>query len=958
MHYFTQKTHTPITAQIIYRTILLKNKHSFSNLFGAPPPTTRAILGSPRDSSPVISYNNSTATSVALADRSANQTVATDALQAGGAGRASNGSIWSTNQRLSSNSDLIVLMDSDLNVDRSRAASRDSGGVGGGRLSSDASGYIHAYGWSLRASSIKGLNSDSSPTSANQSSVGKFSPILGGTSSYNADPLAQGANESINFNTKLASLQVPIPQYCRPLTGDSLGMKIWCATAIDLSGGDLSKFSNDMNQQDSTPVMDTSGDLDTSGSVVNISATTTPIKGSHRQQALRELEHEVDQALNKSTDEVGQDAGTQLPILRATTDMVRNVLPFADDSEELSTCVWICSTQHSRSKITIIDIKTKPNELLDSFYVPTFLYCIKSIPGCKPSDLLGLASNVSRLDDEASGESNSTKSTTNSITLNMINELITTQRDEFYKLVQIDPKIEQHLRRVRMRVGKILQDQPTTTSPSSQTGKLGEALPASTSQKSPDEQLKSGAICASPSVRDEDAEISRILDNNVTSGIATLQKLNDFVAHIQPGNTNDEDGGPGEEPPATDDTTGEGELNESKLDGTSKLDSAYYQPISTHLSTVWMGGKDCVLYIHSAIGQWKDCVACVELPDSILQICHFRGRAFVALADGSLCVFFRNIDTKQWDFSQYLLINIGLLNDVTGDSLDLHGGETSRDSSADIHLHLTNMSLNDESRDLKLEDTTQSQTPVDLPDSASGKLTSPTRKATTSKRAGKVSGVHCLEIANKNLWLGYRNRIFIFDPINMKLKHTFNVVPQVDNQIRQVVAMKDGVFLCLRSDLTLRLYSSLRPYQHIQNIDIEPVVTRMISPKTFVISHITSMRVVNHTLWIGIAHGIILTIPCKLVPQISEAPIRNSETGEFEESPSHLSIARFVPKCDVNNAQISFHGHRDAVKFFLHAHGLMLSGGQGYLDFRLDMDDQSKAISDKSHLILWQLPSC
>lgn len=55
--------------------------------------------------------------------------------------------------------------------------------------------------------------------------------------------------------------------------------------------------------------------------------------------------------------------------------------------------------------------------------------------------------------------------------------------------------------------------------------------------------------------------------------------------------------------------------------------------------------------------------------------------------------------------------------------------------------------------------------------------------------------------------------------------------------------------------------------------------------------------------------------------------------------------------------QISFHGHKDAVKFFVHSHNLMLSGGQGYLDFRLDMDDQSKSMGDRSHLILWQLPN-
>lgn len=880
---------------------------------------------------------------MAFADRSVNQSVATDALQTSALSRASSGAIWSTNQRLSSNSDLIVLMDSDLNIDRNRAASRDSG-VGGGRLSSDASSYIHAYGWSLRASSIKGLVSDPSP---GHQTIGKYSPILGGTSSYSSDPLSPNVSESISFNTKLASLQVPIPQYCRPLTGDSLGMKIWCATTIDLSGGDLSKCSRQNRPSDITEG-NISTDADTSGSVVNISASGTPNKTqSRQQQALEELENEVNQALNNSMD-IQNSSRVQLPLPRTTTGVVRNAIPFADDIEELSTCVWICSTQHSRSKITIIDIKTKPNELLDSFYVRTFLYCIKSIPGCKPSDLLGISSaSVTQPNFESSISSNESSATKCNIpiTLNMINELIANQKDDFYKLVQIDPKVENQLRLARVKMSKISQEQD------SKSAGIDHANSSTQVQSTPAEHENSPE-------KDADAEISRILDNNVTAGIAKLEKLNEFVAHTQPQVATAATEIAEDKIQAINSPSEANEPDMSKQND-DKTDTDFYQPISTHLSTVWMGGIDCVLYIHSAIGQWRECVACVQLPDSILKICHFRGRVFVALADGSLCVFFRNIDTKQWDFSQYLLINIGLMNDVTGDSLDLHGGESSSRSTVDVHSQLTNLTLDERGHkhtdQSQLADTSNSALRPEFTD-----LNRSTSSTTTTKRTirpGKVSGVHCLEISNKNLWLGYKNRIFIFDPINMRLKHTFNVVPQVDNQIRQLVSMKDGVFICLRSDLTLRLYSSLPPYQHIQNIDIEPVVTRMISPKTFVISHITSMCVVENTLWIGIAHGIILTIPCKLVPQISEAPIRNSRTGEFEESPSHLSIARFVPVCDVNHAQISFHGHRDAVKFFLHAHGLMLSGGQGYLDFRLDMDDQSKAISDKSHLILWQLPN-
>jgi len=91
-------------------------------------------------------------------------------------------------------------------------------------------------------------------------------------------------------------------------------------------------------------------------------------------------------------------------------------------------------------------------------------------------------------------------------------------------------------------------------------------------------------------------------------------------------------------------------------------------------------------------------------------------------------------------------------------------------------------------------------------------------------------------------------------------------------------------------------------------------------------------------------------------------------------------------------AQLSFHGHRDAVKFFVAVPGggndasaetslekeldvgrdclsdsiLVLSGGEGYIDFRVGESDENvmslKSISDpnepseQAHLIIWQNP--
>lgn len=52
---------------------------------------------------------------------------------------------------------------------------------------------------------------------------------------------------------------------------------------------------------------------------------------------------------------------------------------------QLSSLVWICTTTHNASTVTVIDANN-PAEVLESFDVPTHLLCIASIPGASLSD--------------------------------------------------------------------------------------------------------------------------------------------------------------------------------------------------------------------------------------------------------------------------------------------------------------------------------------------------------------------------------------------------------------------------------------------------------------------------------------------------------------------------------------------------------------------------------------------
>jgi len=106
------------------------------------------------------------------------------------------------------------------------------------------------------------------------------------------------------------------------------------------------------------------------------------------------------------------------------------------------------------------------------------------------------------------------------------------------------------------------------------------------------------------------------------------------------------------------------------------------------------------------------------------------------------------------------------------------------------------------------------------------------------------------------------------------------------------------------------------------------------------------------------------------------------------------TINNHVPYCNLTEAQFSFHGHRNAIKFFLNvpieaiqkmnsiktpnkpkeeSYGkvetmLVLSGGHGYIDFRIGDNarngpsenekltvDKSINKHERSHLIVWQI---
>lgn len=332
----------------------------------------------------------------------------------------------------------------------------------------------------------------------------------------------------------------------------------------------------------------------------------------------------------------------------------------------------------------------------------------------------------------------------------------------------------------------------------------------------------------------------------------------------------------------------------SSLNNNEKLQSSLYP-------TMWLGSLEGWLLVHSSITNISKTIEKVKLKDAILTIIQSNGKVLVGLADGSIAIFHRNSEGL-WDMKNYFIIN----------------------------------------------------------------LDKPTHS------------IRCLINVNENVWCGCRNKIFVINPDEFKLLSTIEVHPRKENQVRHMAWVKDGVWVSLRLDSTLRLYHA-KTQQHLQFLDIEPFITRMLGTSNLNLSliRISSLIVGANRLWIGTGNGVILSLPFNESAKeaVNSTNLSNIPgTGvRVSADPDNTDTKNsHIPYCNLSESQFSFHGHRNAIKFFLNVPieaiqklksnnmlkskeesyekvetMLVLSGGHGYIDFRIG--DNGKSAADKSN---------
>jgi len=230
--------------------------------------------------------------------------------------------------------------------------------------------------------------------------------------------------------------------------------------------------------------------------------------------------------------------------------------------------------------------------------------------------------------------------------------------------------------------------------------------------------------------------------------------------------------------------------------------------------------------------------------------------------------------------------------------------------------------------------------------------------------------IRCMVQVHSKVWLGYRNRIHVVDPQLMCVEVSLDAHPRKESQVRQMAWVGDGVWVSIRLDSTLRLYHA-HTHEHLQDVDIEPYVSKMLGTGKlgFSFVRITALLVSCTRLWLGTGNGVIISVPLatsEMTKSSSGNPITDciekTKPGGamrvYSDKKDRVTPGSFIPYCGMAQAQLSFHGHRDAVKFFVSVPGhggmslsggegssdmpgtkvesmLVMSGGEGYIDFRI-----------------------
>lgn len=240
------------------------------------------------------------------------------------------------------------------------------------------------------------------------------------------------------------------------------------------------------------------------------------------------------------------------------------------------------------------------------------------------------------------------------------------------------------------------------------------------------------------------------------------------------------------------------------------------------------------------------------------------------------------------------------------------------------------------------------------------------------------------------LWCGSQNRVLIINTTTLAQEHSFQVGTDSSRCVTCMVAYGQGVWLALQGSAQVRLYHA-QTWDGLTEVDVAPAVHKMLAGADAIIRQhkaaclrITALLACKDLLWIGTSAGVVLTL---VIPKVSSGTVPGTVKTPLVPMGSahgHTGHVRFLtaielpegfdmnfPPPSTDNAGNKSQSasavdgplqRRDSARRRASGHlapknnHLVISGGDGYEDFRLTNSSETVGRDDSTnHLLLWRV---
>ncbi|KAM6096839.1 rho guanine nucleotide exchange factor 17 [Chlamydotis macqueenii] len=221
------------------------------------------------------------------------------------------------------------------------------------------------------------------------------------------------------------------------------------------------------------------------------------------------------------------------------------------------------------------------------------------------------------------------------------------------------------------------------------------------------------------------------------------------------------------------------------------------------------------------------------------------------------------------------------------------------------------------------------------------------------------------------LWCGCQNRVIVLNSATLAQEHTLQVGQDGGRSVTCMVSAGTGVWVALQSSAQVRLYHATS-YEQLAEADITPPVHKMLAGSDAIIRQhkaaclrITALLACKDLLWIGTSAGVVLTLALSAKAAPTLVGLSQGHTGHVRfltaiELPDGFDVLFPLPR-ETGAEKPSEAEKRDPSRPRAPALALskpkmlVISGGDGYEDFRLTSSSETVGRDDSTnHLLLWR----